>query len=346
MANYFGPRRPLTSTEIAAQRILRMMEQEELEEAELRRLQDTNWRAPGAAVATPFADEAAFGDGRDALADLVQREIDERNALQTEARHRTAMRSKLLPAHDDMPILAKVPGGGPGMPNVPKKQSSQGLADSAREEVEEWADRRRHYLGVPAATSEAVGSQLPGRENGPADAYRHILWAAELTRRFGESRAREIFEQHETHGRLKGDSADAGAMDQHNNEIGIQLGIGARNWDDVVSAARKLMSGSAADGSSSWQSNYDPATTLARQGAIWLPENRWGRNPVQEPHPDRQPFWQRTRDDDARNKLVWKSTASIGTGLGPRFGSRRIPLSIRHLAARHGTSRHDHGGSQ
>ncbi len=39
------------------------------------------------------------------------------------------------------------------------------------------------------AISEAVYSNLPGRDLGPADAYRHILLAAELTRRYGETKA-------------------------------------------------------------------------------------------------------------------------------------------------------------
>lgn len=34
--------------------------------------------------------------------------------------------------------------------------------------------------------NEASFSYMPGRTNGPADAYRHILWAAELTRQYGE----------------------------------------------------------------------------------------------------------------------------------------------------------------
>jgi hypothetical protein len=36
---------------------------------------------------------------------------------------------------------------------------------------------------------ESTASQLPGRTFGPADAYRHILLAAELTRAFGAERA-------------------------------------------------------------------------------------------------------------------------------------------------------------
>ena len=42
------------------------------------------------------------------------------------------------------------------------------------------------------AIGESVYSGMPGRENGPADAYRHIILAAELTRNHGEAYARSI----------------------------------------------------------------------------------------------------------------------------------------------------------
>lgn len=138
-------------------------------------------------------------------------------------------------------------------------------------------------MGARAAISEMVGSQLPGRERGPADAYRHILWAAELTRRFGEQRAREILGLHEQAGDLKGNQTqDEGAMDLHNNEIGVSVGRFARNWQDVVSAARKVISGSTPDGSGAWQANYDTTSTLAPHGAVWLPEQNWAKNPRAE----------------------------------------------------------------
>jgi hypothetical protein len=63
-------------------------------------------------------------------------------------------------------------------------QKAWKLAD---EQVEDW-------FGIKAAANEAVESQLPGRENGPADAYRHLLWGAELARKFGEDAARRILE--------------------------------------------------------------------------------------------------------------------------------------------------------
>jgi hypothetical protein len=64
------------------------------------------------------------------------------------------------------------------------------------------------------------GLQLPGRENGPADAYRHLLWGAELTRRFGPDVARKILETHEIQGDLSSriglgsQSPAAAAMDR------------------------------------------------------------------------------------------------------------------------------------
>ena len=140
-------------------------------------------------------------------------------------------------------------------------------------------DDYENYVGAKAAISEMVGSQLPGRERGPADAYRHLLWAAELTRRFGEERAREILGLHEQAGDLQEQPSDEEAMDVHNNEIGVSLGRFARGWQDVVSAARKVMSGSAPDGSGTWQASYDTTSTLAPYGAVWLPEQRWAKNP-------------------------------------------------------------------
>jgi hypothetical protein len=54
----------------------------------------------------------------------------------------------------------------------------------------------RDWLAITPAIKESVDSQLPGRENGPADAYRHLLWGAELTRRFGPDVARKMLETH------------------------------------------------------------------------------------------------------------------------------------------------------
>jgi hypothetical protein len=42
------------------------------------------------------------------------------------------------------------------------------------------------------AISEAGSANLPGKDGGPYDAYRHILWTAEMTRRYGETTARAL----------------------------------------------------------------------------------------------------------------------------------------------------------
>jgi hypothetical protein len=103
--------------------------------------------------------------------------------------------------------------------------------------IEDW-------LAIKAAANEAVESQLPGRENGPADAYRHLLWGAELTRRFGAHVARGILEDHETQADLStsigrdGQTPEAAAMDRHDNELAIALGERARTWNEVKQGAQ------------------------------------------------------------------------------------------------------------
>lgn len=42
-----------------------------------------------------------------------------------------------------------------------------------------WID---NAPGASDSVNEAIYSGLPGRGDGPADAYRHLLWGAELTR--------------------------------------------------------------------------------------------------------------------------------------------------------------------
>ncbi|WP_082559748.1 XVIPCD domain-containing protein [Lysobacter sp. Root559] len=119
------------------------------------------------------------------------------------------------------------------------------------------------------AIQESVNSQLPGRNNGPADAYRHVLLSAELTRQFGETYARAALDFHEWDGNRTGQAADTNHMDEHNNELGIALGkrLAAQpssSWHDVVSGARALI---------------DAAPKQAG-GIQWLKEDRWQMNPM------------------------------------------------------------------
>jgi hypothetical protein len=96
----------------------------------------------------------------------------------------------------------------------------------------------------PIMVGESVASQLPGRAVGPADAYRHILLAAELTRVFGAGIAWQVLREHETDPDLGADNG----LDFWNNEIGIQIGmhVAAKGgtWLDVVVLAREALAAS------------------------------------------------------------------------------------------------------
>lgn len=80
--------------------------------------------------------------------------------------------------------------------------------------------------GLNFASTESKVSGLPGRIDGPADAYRHILWAAELTRLYGPKVAYVITSAHELTN-IVGDlfgwndnrTSQSTAMDMHNNQI-------------------------------------------------------------------------------------------------------------------------------
>lgn len=86
----------------------------------------------------------------------------------------------------------------------------------------------KNFIGQGAASLEANDTYLPGQHNGPQDAFRHILGAAEITRRFGTFAARSLLNFNEY--RRSIDNPDfrytsEEYMDFHNNEIGI-LGLG------------------------------------------------------------------------------------------------------------------------
>ena len=92
------------------------------------------------------------------------------------------------------------------------------------------------------ALGESTASQLPGRQNGgAADAYRHFLIAAELSRDYGEARAFNLLLEHE---KETSGGADNG-LDFWNNDIGLKIGSYVRekngSWKDVVRLARSVI---------------------------------------------------------------------------------------------------------
>ncbi len=148
----------------------------------------------------------------------------------------------------------------------------------------------KEFIAAYAAISEAVASQLPGREHGPADAYRHLIWSAEMTRRFGEDRARKILELHEQEGRAGGrgffpgvpQTPEQEAMDRHNNDIGIRIGTSAETFEDVITASRSIMSNSPRDGTGPRNGRSGSPETDVRLAATWLAESEWVQNPMFE----------------------------------------------------------------
>ncbi|MGH6932985.1 MAG: glycosyl hydrolase 108 family protein [Dongiaceae bacterium] len=88
----------------AARQILNLLDREEREKQALRRLQAENWRPP-ARDAAPTR-EVRFGDGRDDLMQLVQSDLDRRQALQDQARRRV----QLAQAENELPLPPRKPG--------------------------------------------------------------------------------------------------------------------------------------------------------------------------------------------------------------------------------------------
>ena len=115
----------------------------------------------------------------------------------------------------------------------------------------------KEAIGVNPAFREAVNSRMPGLHNGPADAYRHILGAAELTRRHGEAAARAALYAHEEWANA-GEPPAERRMDNHNNAIGIAIGRQAGSHDEVVAKAREAIDsavkhgGNGKDGTPLW----------------------------------------------------------------------------------------------
>jgi hypothetical protein len=104
------------------------------------------------------------------------------------------------------------------------------------------------------AEEEAKESGLPGQDQGPADAYRHLVGVAELSRRIGPITAALAAERNEwgsfeamlrslVGGRPIGRSnwPAARSMDRHNNLLAVGIGATARSTEDVVMRVRALM---------------------------------------------------------------------------------------------------------
>ena len=135
--------------------------------------------------------------------------------------------------------------------NVPKS-SRTGHARPAS------SPRKPNYLESDAETylrdyptMVAIASGLPGGADGPQDAYRHLIFAAEMVRLYG-IKGSAVAQLRETGAWAKeiiqeGDYptsavSEAGRdMDRHNNRIGFEIGRKAKTFADVVRLAREVM---------------------------------------------------------------------------------------------------------
>lgn len=158
------------------------------------------------------------------------------------------------------------------------------------------AELRRVTLDVRRfATEEAKQSGLPGVDQGPADAYRHLVGVAELARRIGRRPADAIEEANETRNWLyaqdtlregrsgsDGPAQAARAMDRHNNRIALAIGANAASPEEVVQRVREVMDqairttgGSGHNGTPFWQAPQH----WSGGAANWVPQDwsaeRW-----------------------------------------------------------------------
>lgn len=102
----------------------------------------------------------------------------------------------------------------------------------------------KNYIGQGAASFEAKNTHLSGHTNGPQDAYRHMLGAAEITRRFGTPAARALLNINEYRRLINNpdhEFTSAEYMDFHNNEIGIKIGQYARTFEEAVAVVKILI---------------------------------------------------------------------------------------------------------
>lgn len=104
------------------------------------------------------------------------------------------------------------------------------------------------------AEVEALNAGLPGQDQGPADAYRHLVGVGELARRAGPLSAFAAAEWNEIEsfvemtrmvmqgrGISPSEMPLARRMDRHNNRLAVGIGATAQSTEQVVARARALM---------------------------------------------------------------------------------------------------------
>lgn len=118
-----------------------------------------------------------------------------------------------------------------------------------------------------AAHQEAGLSGLPGYNDGPADALRHLIGTAELRRRFGWGFAFGATTYNELRGQLARQPFASDWMDMENNWIALRIGAQARTFADVVNLSQNAIADAIRTGGTD------------RRGVIWRAQRHWGDAP-------------------------------------------------------------------
>ena len=170
--------------------------------------------------------------------------------------------------------VQSAPGGAATVtPGQTSSNAPTGQGDYISRRLDFYRDQR---LARSPALRAAEESELPGRGNGPADFFRHVLLAAELTRKYGPYLAPLLLNQHEANEeQTAGWEQQAEDMDKHNNAIGIDIGRTARDYPDVVQQVQAVIEASSPDGSGTWK---DPRHHLGAPAPVWLPRDKWYGN--------------------------------------------------------------------
>lgn len=153
---------------------------------------------------------------------------------------------------------------------------------------EEFKHKARLKIsGAGPAFAEARESNIPGTHNGPGDAYRHILGAAEMTRRFGAKAATTMLNYHEQNSNPNqpGQEKD---MDENNNRIGVEIGQSCKTWDECRQEARNAI-----------DEAHGAGGTGANNTAKWRPQSEWNGN-MQSPN--WPPDWSKAKSPVEQNE--------------------------------------------
>lgn len=136
MVQRFGRPPVIGGTDWAANKVRRLLDREELENAESLRLRQAGW-TPSAKQPVAAPDPyGRFDDGRDAIADLVQAGLDRRQALRDEGRRRVGLQLAEVRRHAppmppqkpaDLGGASKVPPLPPQKPIGPDQTVVEGL---------------------------------------------------------------------------------------------------------------------------------------------------------------------------------------------------------------------------